>query len=178
LQNPDALLPVKLADFGFTKHVRHKNGLRTICGTPGYLAPEILERWPAYDTQCDMWSVGVILFLLLGGYLPFDDEDQDEVFDLTRNGQYDFRPRFWRNVSMGAKDFVSQCLTINPGKRITAADALKHVWMDVKEEELNQHNLDVDKLKLSVQAKRKMKAAVNTVRIKIIEVVEGYRKIR
>jgi serine/threonine protein kinase len=178
LQDPNALFPVKLADFGFAKHVPQTNGCRTLCGTPGYLAPEILERWPAYDTKCDIWSVGVILFLLLGGYLPFDDEDRDKVFDRTRNGQYDFRPRFWSKVSMGAKDLVSQCLTIHPGKRVSATEALKHDWMDVEEEELNQHKLDVNKLKQFqlTQAKRKMKAAVNTVRIKI-KVVEDYRRI-
>jgi calcium/calmodulin-dependent protein kinase I len=172
-QDPRALLPVKLADFGFAKHVSQKNGCRTLCGTPGYLAPEILERWPAYDTTCDIWSVGVILFLLLGGYLPFDDDDEDKVFDRTRNGQYYFRPQFWQNISSGAKDLVSQCLTINPGKRVTAAEALKHDWMNVKEEELNEHKLDVDKLKRMVQAKRKMKAAVNTVREDTVLFVAG-----
>ena len=171
------MLPVKLADFGFSKYVPGRNGLRTFCGTPWYMAPEILERWPAYDTQCDMWSFGGILFYLLCGDLPFYDEDVEKVFDQTRNGLYDFRPHVWRNVSSGAKDMVSQCLTINPGKRVSAAEALKHEWMDVDEEELNQRMLDVDKLKQLVQAKRKMKAAVNTVRIKMIKVmVQDYRK--
>ena len=159
------LLPVKLADFGFAKSVEKKNGCRTLCGTPGYLAPEILERWPAYDVKCDVWSVGVILFLLLGGYLPFDDEDEDKVFDRTRNGQYDFRPQFWRNISSGAKDLVSQCLTINPHKRLDATQALNHDWMArTKESELENRQLDVDKLKHIIEAKRKMRAAVNTVR--------------
>jgi serine/threonine protein kinase len=158
------LLPVKLADFGFAKNVEKKNGCRTLCGTPGYLAPEILERWPAYDVKCDIWSVGVILFLLLGGYLPFDDDDEDKVFDRTRNGQYDFRPQFWRNISSGAKDLVTQCLTINPNKRVDATTALNHDWMAVRETELESRQLDVDKLKQMMDAKRKMKVAVNTVR--------------
>lgn len=163
-QDPKLLLPVKLADFGFAKSVEKKNGCRTLCGTPGYLAPEILERWPAYDVKCDVWSVGVILFLLLGGYLPFDDEDEDKVFDRTRNGQYDFRPQFWRHVSNGAKDLVTQCLTINPRKRFDATQALAHEWMaQAQESELANHQLDVEKLKNMVEAKRKMKAAVNAV---------------
>jgi calcium/calmodulin-dependent protein kinase I len=108
---------VKLADFGFAKTVQVQNGCRTLCGTPGYLAPEILERWPAYDTICDMWSVGVILFLLLGGYLPFEDEDEDKVFERTRNGQYEFHPTYWKKVSTGAKDLVTKLLTVNPKKR-------------------------------------------------------------
>ena len=164
-KDPKLLLPVKLADFGFAKTVEKKNGCRTLCGTPGYLAPEILERWPAYDVKCDVWSVGVILFLLLGGYLPFDDEDEDKVFDRTRNGQYDFRPQFWRHISNGAKDLVSQCLTINPGKRVGATQALNHEWMTtVRESELANHQVDVDKMKTLIEAKKKMKAAVNTVR--------------
>jgi len=162
LADPKLLLPVKLADFGFAKTVEKRNGCRTLCGTPGYLAPEILERWPAYDVKCDVWSVGVILFLLLGGYLPFDDEDEDKVFDRTRNGQYDFRPQFWRHISNGAKDLVSQCLTINPTKRVSATRALNHEWMTVRESELASHQVDVDKLKSLVEAKRKMKAAINT----------------
>jgi calcium/calmodulin-dependent protein kinase I len=157
------LLPVKLADFGFAKTVEKKNGCRTLCGTPGYLAPEILERWPSYDVKCDIWSVGVILFLLLGGYLPFDDEDEDKVFDRTRNGQYDFRPQFWRNISSGAKDLVTQCLTINPSKRVDATSALNHEWMAVRGSELESRQLDVDKLKSLMDAKRKMRAVVTTV---------------
>jgi calcium/calmodulin-dependent protein kinase I len=115
---------VKLADFGFAKKVVGQNGCRTLCGTPGYLAPEILERWPAYDTICDMWSVGVILFLLLGGYLPFEDEDEDKVFERTRNGQYEFHPTYWKKVSTGAKDLVTKLLTVNPKKRYSAKESV------------------------------------------------------
>lgn len=163
LADPKLLLPVKLADFGFAKSIEKKNGCRTLCGTPGYLAPEILEKFPAYDVKCDVWSVGVILFLLLGGYLPFDDDDEDKVFDKTRNGQYDFRPRYWKNISSGAKDLVTKCLTLKPSKRATATEALNHDWMvRTTESELASHQVDVDKLKHIVEAKRKMKVAVNT----------------
>jgi calcium/calmodulin-dependent protein kinase I len=164
-QDPNKLLPVKLADFGFAKAVPTKNGCRTLCGTPGYLAPEILERWPAYDTMCDIWSVGVILFLLLGGYLPFDDDDEDKVFDRTRNGEYSFRKQFWSNISAGAKDLISQCLLINPAKRASASEALKHEWMNVKQETYVDVE-KVEKVKRLLDVKRKMKAAVNTVSTK------------
>lgn len=120
---------VKLADFGFAKRVKGENGCRTLCGTPGYLAPEILERWPAYDTKCDLWSVGVILFLLLGGYLPFEDEDEDRVFDKTREGQYYFHPSYWKTVSTDAKNFVTHLLTVSPKKRYSSEEALKDTWM-------------------------------------------------
>mmetsp|Transcript_45125 Transcript_45125/g.109828 ORF Transcript_45125/g.109828 Transcript_45125/m.109828 type:complete len:1253 (-) Transcript_45125:37-3795(-) len=162
LKDPNGLIPVKLADFGFAKSVEKKNSCRTLCGTPGYLAPEILERFPAYDLKCDIWSVGVILFLLLSGYLPFDDDDEDKVFDRTRNGEYDFRPEFWRHISPGAKELVTRCLTINPKKRYSATRCLQHEWMAEKDTELESHQLDVEKLKNAFEAKRKMKAAINT----------------
>lgn len=163
LKDAKGLLPVKLADFGFAKSVEKKNECRTLCGTPGYLAPEILERFPAYDVKCDVWSVGVILFLLLGGYLPFDDEDENKVFDRTRNGSYDFRPQFWRHISSGAKDLVTKCLTVNQNKRYSATRCLEHEWMMERDDELETHSVDVDKLKHAVEGKRKMKAAINTV---------------
>lgn len=96
------------------------------------MAPEILERWPAYDTQCDMFSFGSILFLLLGGYLPFDSHgktDVKQVFERTRNGQYHFYPQRWENISPTAKDLVAKCLSVNPHKRISAKEALMHDWM-------------------------------------------------
>jgi serine/threonine protein kinase len=151
---------VKLADFGFAKKVMGQNGCRTLCGTPGYLAPEILERWPAYDTICDMWSVGVILFLLLGGYLPFEDEDEDKVFERTRNGQYEFHPTYWKKVSTGAKDLVTKLLTVNPKKRYSAKESLDHEWIMLQDTtEIDQNELNIDKLKASVNAGKKMMKA-------------------
>ena len=154
---------IKLADFGFAKMVKTQNGCRTLCGTPGYLAPEILERWPAYDTKCDLWSVGVILFLLLGGYLPFEDEDEDKVFDRTRNGQYEFHPHYFGKVSNEAKELVTILLTINPSKRASADKALEHKWMKRVGSELNTKQLNADKLKATIMAKEKIRKAVNAV---------------
>jgi serine/threonine protein kinase len=120
---------IKLADFGFAKRVTTENGCRTLCGTPGYLAPEILERFPSYDVKCDLWSVGVIVFLLLGGYLPFEDENEDRVFEKTREGQYYFHPTYWKSISTQAKNFVTHLLTVNPKKRYSSVEALKDPWM-------------------------------------------------
>eukprot|EP00545_Synedropsis_sp_CCMP1620_P013214 CAMPEP_0119011510 /NCGR_PEP_ID=MMETSP1176-20130426/5724_1 /TAXON_ID=265551 /ORGANISM="Synedropsis recta cf, Strain CCMP1620" /LENGTH=1102 /DNA_ID=CAMNT_0006964353 /DNA_START=51 /DNA_END=3359 /DNA_ORIENTATION=+ len=154
---------IKLADFGFAKKVRTQNGCRTLCGTPGYLAPEILERWPAYDTKCDLWSVGVILFLLLGGYLPFEDEDEDKVFDRTRNGYYEFHPHYFGKVSNEAKELVTVLLTVNPSKRASTEKAMAHKWMTRQGDQLQGKQLNADKLKATIMAKEKIRRAVNTV---------------
>ena len=129
------------------------------------MAPEILERWPAYDTKCDLWSVGVILFLLLGGYLPFEDDDEDKVFDRTRNGLYEFHPDYFGTVSREAKELVTILLTINPSKRASCKKALDHKWMKRDEQKLQNKQLNVDKIKDSrererVRAKQKIKAVV------------------
>ena len=165
LQSKGSDTDIKLADFGFSKRIHTFNSCRTLCGTPGYLAPEILERWPSYDTKCDLWSVGVILFLLLGGYLPFDDEDEDKVFERTRNGMYEFHPEYWEGVSNEVKELLSKLLTINPSNRYSAHQALNHKYMvTMNEQALRQQSVDVDKLKASLNSgKKKLKAAINAV---------------
>lgn len=158
LPTADSDTHVKLADFGFAKKVLAHNGLRTLCGTPGYLAPEILERWPAYDTPCDLWSVGVILFLLLGGYLPFEDDDEDKVFERTRNGVYDFHPTYWKGISAEAKDLVTHLLTVNTRKRVDTQNALAHGWMTGK---VGETKLNIHKLKENVMAQKQEKKNSN-----------------
>jgi serine/threonine protein kinase len=151
---------VKLADFGFAKAVDKRNSCRTLCGTPGYLAPEVLERWPAYEVVCDMWGFGVILFLLLGGYLPFDptaSKDTNAVFERTRNGEYHFYPQRWQNISQMAKDLVARCLNINPNKRMTAKQALQHPWMQSGEAALSIAQIDTANLKSVVQDRQRLK---------------------
>ena len=129
LQDPIKIDKVKLSGFCFARILKSHNECRTLCGTPGYLAPEILEEYPAYDVKCDIWSFGVILFLLLGGYLPFDSNDAKKVFERTRNGDYHFVPQAWEGISPAAKDLVAKCLAVNPIQRIDAQAALTHEWM-------------------------------------------------
>ena len=152
LSDEDARLVIKVADFGFSKRLSSVNGCRTLCGTPGYMAPEILELYPAYDTPSDIWSVGCVLFLLLGSYFPFDDEDttEDQVFERTRNGTYNFYPEFWSNISKGAKDLVSMLLTVNPQKRVSASAALEHEWINQRDSALDRKELNIEKLQESV----------------------------
>ena len=89
LHSTDSDSNIKLADFGFAKKCPQPNSLTTQCGTPGYVAPEILEG-TAYDTQADMWSLGVIVYILLGGYPPFVENNQRDLFRKIRRGQYEF----------------------------------------------------------------------------------------
>lgn len=122
----------------------------------------MIEQFPAYGVKCDVWSVGCLLFLLLSGYLPFDDEDDDVIFDLTREGYFEFVPEFWNTVSKGAKNLVTKMLMVNPKKRISAANALQSDWVEKGDEALEERQLNVKKLKNLIEGKRKMKTAIAT----------------
>uniref|UniRef100_A0A4W5KTV8 Protein kinase domain-containing protein n=1 Tax=Hucho hucho TaxID=62062 RepID=A0A4W5KTV8_9TELE len=97
-------------------------------GTPGYLSPEVLRKDP-YGKPVDLWACGVILYILLVGYPPFWDEDQHRLYQQIKAGAYDFPSPEWDTVTPDAKDLINKMLTINPGKRITTAEALKHPWI-------------------------------------------------
>ena len=119
---------VKLADFGCAKQVHLENSLTTVCGTEAFVAPEIIEFHPAYDVQCDMWSMGVLLYLLLGGYRPFRGTG-DECLEKVRYGMYKFAPKkYWDPISNDAKQLIAAMLTVDPARRITAAEALDMPW--------------------------------------------------
>jgi len=154
---------IKIADFGFAKKVLTPNSLTTQCGTPGYVAPEILEG-NAYDTKSDMWSLGVIVYILLGGYPPFIEQNQRELFRKIRKGNYEFHEEYWGSVSSEAKDLISCLLVVQPSKRMSASEALKHKWMTQDEKVLEGQSLDTNLVELrKYNAKRKFKAAVNAV---------------
>lgn len=162
MQSNESDSSIKIADFGFAKKCP-SSGLRTMCGTPGYVAPEILERTP-YGTQCDMWSLGVIVYILLGGYSPFEEKCQDLLFEKIRAGDYTFHDEFWGPVSDDAKDLIRSLLTVDPKKRLTAEQALNHKWMAVSDDVLASMDLGANLTVLKrFNAKRKFKAAVKTV---------------
>lgn len=154
---------VKIADFGFAKKVLAPKTLTTQCGTPGYVAPEILEGVP-YDMASDMWSVGVILYILLGGYPPFIENNQRELFRKIRRGDYEFHEEYWGTVSKDAKNLISSLLTVNPDLRLTAPKALENRWICGDDSALAGHDLARNHQKLcAFNAKRKFRAAVSTV---------------
>lgn len=154
---------IKIADFGFAKKVKTPNSLTTQCGTPGYVAPEILEGKP-YDTQADMWSLGVIVYILLGGYPPFIEQNQRELFRKIRKGQYEFHEEYWGQVSDEAKGLISKLLTVNPAQRYDAIGALRNTWIGADGKKLAGQDLGVNLEQFKkFNAKRKFKAAVKTV---------------
>lgn len=154
---------IKIADFGFAKKVKSPNSLTTQCGTPGYVAPEILEGKP-YDTQADMWSLGVIVYILLGGYPPFIEQNQRELFRKIRKGQYEFHEEYWGQVSDDAKNLISKLLTVNPAQRYDSKGTMKNTWIVADEKKLAAQDLGVNLEQFKkYNAKRKFKAAVKTV---------------
>uniref|UniRef100_A0A8C2L1J8 calcium/calmodulin-dependent protein kinase n=1 Tax=Cyprinus carpio TaxID=7962 RepID=A0A8C2L1J8_CYPCA len=120
---------VKLADFGLAIEVQgDQQAWFGFAGTPGYLSPEVLRK-DAYGKPVDIWACGVILYILLVGYPPFWDEDQHKLYQQIKAGAYDFPSPEWDTVTAEAKNLINQMLTINPAKRITAEQALKHPWV-------------------------------------------------
>jgi predicted Ser/Thr protein kinase len=118
---------VKIADFGLSKDFASADAMTTCCGSPSYVAPEVLQQG-AYSNACDIWSIGVITYVLLCGFLPFFGETQEELFDKILTGTFSFNHKCWDDVSAPAKDLVTQMLTLDPLSRPTAKHLLEHQW--------------------------------------------------
>ncbi|PRP87597.1 hypothetical protein PROFUN_04624 [Planoprotostelium fungivorum] len=143
------LKPVVVADFGLAKNFGRGELLQTHCGTPSYAAPEVVRGDDVYDKAVDLWSVGVITYVLLAGFFPFYDEDNDDLREKIISGKYEFVSPYWDKISpqgelsvftyvtvqpsthynITSKDFVSQLLLLDPTKRFTAVQALQHPWI-------------------------------------------------
>jgi len=151
---------IKLADFGFAARVHRPKSLTKQCGTPFFVAPEILTRKP-YDQQSDMWSVGCIVFLLLSGNLPFMGRSQKELFQKIVAGKFEFKEDEWAGVSDDAKDLVRKLLVLDPDKRITANDALRHPWLKLAKDRLSKIGLQSTSQRLKTfNAKMKLRSAM------------------
>jgi len=120
---------VKITDFGLSKITDgHSALMKTPCGTPGYIAPEVLHM-KGYGREVDMWSIGVIVYILLCGFPPFYEEELPRLFATIMAGRYDFPSPWWDTVSADAKDLVNKLLVVDPKKRLTAEQVLKHPWI-------------------------------------------------
>jgi serine/threonine protein kinase len=133
LANDSIDSPVLLADFGLSKVIDPENLLNVPVGTPGYVAPEVVQcldnDFSTYGLEVDMWAVGVVMYILLCGYPPFYAEDDDEVFDQIMAGDFEFPSPHWDAISPGAKDLIKRCLVVDPAKRIKASEAMEHPWV-------------------------------------------------
>ncbi|XP_062305856.1 calcium/calmodulin-dependent protein kinase type II delta 1 chain isoform X3 [Osmerus eperlanus] len=154
---------VKLADFGLAIEVQgEQQAWFGFAGTPGYLSPEVLRKDP-YGKPVDMWACGVILYILLVGYPPFWDEDQHRLYQQIKAGAYDFPSPEWDTVTPEAKDLINKMLTINPVKRVTATDALKHPWICQRSTVASMmHRQETVECLKKFNARRKLKGAILT----------------
>jgi len=134
-RDPKEDADIMIADFGLSRVMEDQKLtlLTEICGTPGYMAPEIFLK-TGHSKPVDIWAMGVVTYFLLAGYTPFDRDSQQQEMDAIIKGDYKFKPEeYWENVSETAKDFVRTCLTLDPTKRPTAKQALQHPWLADKE---------------------------------------------
>eukprot|EP00427_Karlodinium_veneficum_P018157 CAMPEP_0169143950 /NCGR_PEP_ID=MMETSP1015-20121227/45923_1 /TAXON_ID=342587 /ORGANISM="Karlodinium micrum, Strain CCMP2283" /LENGTH=454 /DNA_ID=CAMNT_0009211051 /DNA_START=72 /DNA_END=1437 /DNA_ORIENTATION=+ len=132
---------LKLIDFGLSAMLDPSSSdrLRRCCGTVEYCAPEVFRKW--YTSQCDLWSVGVVGFILLSGKMPFYGSDSNQVRKISE-GSYSMTGRAWREVSEDAKSFIRLLLQVDPSKRLSAADALEHPWISRSRVQLSEGVLD------------------------------------
>mmetsp|Transcript_4127 Transcript_4127/g.6212 ORF Transcript_4127/g.6212 Transcript_4127/m.6212 type:complete len:522 (+) Transcript_4127:207-1772(+) len=151
---------IKLADFGFAARVHAPKSLTKQCGTPFFVSPEILMRSP-YDQASDMWSVGCIIYLLLGGNLPFMGRSQKELFRKIVIGQYEFPDDCWSDVSEDAKDLVRGLLITDPDKRMSAEQALNSTWIQESGMRLAKNSLMFTSQRLKTfNARMKLRSAM------------------
>ena len=143
---------------------RCKKPLRDLCGTPAYVAPEIIREKP-YGLEVDMWSCGVIVFILLGGYPPFDDANGvSDMYAQIKRGAFTFDERYWSSVSSEAQLFIKSLLQVDPSKRPSAAAAMNHDWFTKHATELSTTDLSktIDNMK-KWNARRKLKGGIKAV---------------
>mmetsp|Transcript_68674 Transcript_68674/g.217208 ORF Transcript_68674/g.217208 Transcript_68674/m.217208 type:complete len:398 (+) Transcript_68674:259-1452(+) len=152
---------VKVADFGLAKKAAEAQ-LATVCGTPQYVAPEVIAGIPglAYTEGVDMWSAGVVLYILLSGYPPFYDDSEPALFDKIRRGDYSFDDPVWDTISESAKDLVRSLLVVDPNKRLSASQTLAHKWITGS---VNKTSLSGAQKNLRKNYRSKFRAGVGTV---------------
>jgi calcium/calmodulin-dependent protein kinase I len=163
---------IKIADFGFARPVAA--GLNTACGTPGYVAPEIINGRP-YGKSVDIWSLGVIIYILLCGYPPFYNTNQTQLFKAIREGRFAFDSPYWDPISENAKDLIKKCLTVDVHKRLDIDGIIHHPWLATEAEARNLTNT-LGELK-KFNAKRKLRAAIKAAIAanKLMDIAEQFK---
>mmetsp|Transcript_18283 Transcript_18283/g.24107 ORF Transcript_18283/g.24107 Transcript_18283/m.24107 type:complete len:683 (+) Transcript_18283:476-2524(+) len=131
-ENKSPTAELKLIDFGFSQHFQESEELSVPVGTPFYVAPEVLRG--SYNHKCDMWSIGVITYMLLSGRPAFYGENQREILEAVKRGKFEFPDEIFKFVSPLAKDFISKLLVIDPVKRLSAEECQQHAWLSLHTE--------------------------------------------
>ena len=126
LATQDENSPIKVIDFGMSRIFNDKQAMFDKVGTAYYISPEVLDGF--YDEKCDIWSAGVILYILLCGYPPFNGNDDDEIFESIKKRKFVYPDAEWANISNEAKDLINKMLS-DPLNRLTAEQVLNHPWL-------------------------------------------------
>ncbi|WVW79879.1 hypothetical protein I302_101849 [Kwoniella bestiolae CBS 10118] len=159
-KSKDANSQIVIADFGIAKHLEDpEEMLQDAAGSFGYAAPEVLMG-TGHGTKCDCWSIGVIAYTILCGYSPFRETDRNLLLREMTKGRVVFHERYWKKVSPAAKEFIKALLVVDPKKRMSAADSLKHPWM--REEAAAENDL-TDAVIPALNAKMQWKKAIRAV---------------
>ena len=155
-------LSLKIIDWGCAKTIKKKERLHKADGTAYYIAPEVLKG--DYDEKCDIWSCGVIFYILLCGYPPFNAETDEEIFSAVLKGEFVFPEEEWNSVSEEAKNLIKKMLVLDPKKRISALEALQDVWFKINEEKTeNNKNLAIDVISNMKKFKKSQKLEKATI---------------
>lgn len=176
-----------MADFGLAKIIGEESFTTTLCGTPSYVAPEVLEdtKHRRYTRAVDIWSLGVVLYICLCGFPPFSDElyTRENPYTLTqqiRQGRFDYPSPYWDTVGDPALDLIDRMLTVDVEKRYTVDECLEHPWITQKLINPNDStdglvggiaNLDFSKRKMARE--RTLLSSINDVKVSRIIDVKG-----
>ncbi|KAJ5064774.1 lanosterol 14-alpha-demethylase [Bipolaris maydis] len=189
----DKELSVKLADFGLAKIIGEESFTTTLCGTPSYVAPEILENsnHRRYTRAVDVWSLGVVLYICLCGFPPFSDElySAENPYTLSQQikmGRFDYPSPYWDSVGDPALDLIDRMLTVDVEQRITVDECLEHPWTTQGKINVNDSTdgltgaiskLDFSKRK--IQRERTMLSSINDVKVtRVIQGTEGQDPVK
>ena len=152
---------IKISDFGLARFLPNETMAVTACGTPGYVAPEILAG-AGYGREVDYWSIGIVLYILLSGFPPFYDEDNSALFEQIKSGKFEYPSPYWDDISDQAKDLINKLLCVDPKERLGADEIMAHPWMASDETPRKELTMAKEEI-VRFNAKRKLKKAANSV---------------
>jgi len=160
--SPEEESKIMISDFGLSK-MEESGIMATACGTPGYVAPEVLAQKP-YGKEVDVWSIGVISYILLCGYPPFYDENDANLFAQILKGEFEFDSPYWDDISHEAKEFIRKLMSVDVDKRLNCEEALSHPWITGAKGDRNIHASVSEQLKKNF-AKSKWKQAYHAIAV-------------